>query len=201
MTICFTLRGTAAHFLSLTPPLFLPRPEASLQAPHQYPPRGPTSARVISGFIPLMQGTSWLLSPVDLMIFSLLPEAFRVERKHFLLSYPWTCTGFPHCRVPRLPDHPPTAPTSPASAGLCTFPPLGDLSPSQPTPVCICLGLWVREPVTAHLRLRRTEAGPGCLLGADKGLRVLWITSHHMLGLGLVALEEALFCREVQLTV
>lgn len=200
MTICFTLRGTAAHFLSLTPPLFLPRPEASLQAPHQYPPRGPTSARVISGFIPLMQGTSWLLSPVDLMIFSLLPE-FRVERKHFLLSYPWTCTGFPHCRVPRLPDHPPTAPTSPASAGLCTFPPLGDLSPSQPTPVCICLGLWVREPVTAHLRLRRTEAGPGCLLGADKGLRVLWITSHHMLGLGLVALEEALFCREVQLTV
>ena len=103
VTICFTLRSAAP------PPLFLPRPEASLQAPRQYPPRGPTSACVISGFIPLMQGTSWLLSPVDLLILSLLPEAFQAERKHFLLSYPWTCRlpTLSSAQAPRPPSHSP----------------------------------------------------------------------------------------------
>ena len=76
VTICFTLRITAAPCLSLTPSLFLPGPEESLQAPSQYPPRGPAPARAISGFISLTQDTSWLPSPVDLLVLSLLPETF-----------------------------------------------------------------------------------------------------------------------------
>ena len=125
----------------------------------------------------------------------------------FLLSYPGPglashtveCPGS-QTTLPQPPHH--LLPLASAHSHLWVT--SAPHSPLLSTYVC---GLWVLEPATARLRLRRTEAGPGRLLGADSRLRVLWLppslnalTSHHTLGLGLLALEQSLFCREVQPT-